>query len=578
MVGKQLFSRLKAWQGNAALLLLILYPLLFIWQGLDFTDTGYLLTNYQQIFHDPASVEASFRIWLTNIIGGIWIFLFGNSLGLIGYRLAAVFLVYFTVYIAFLFLKPYLPRKTLIWGLFLAVIFINRSGFQFNYNSLTAFFYVCAAYFLSIGLQKNKNCFLFLSAFSLALNIFIRLPNLLGVSLVLGIFFDGYLKKTPFTGQLKRTLYFFSGYFLAILLVLFAMYLMGHLEGYLSAVQEASLMLLDRFGHHYSDRLVGVIFRLYKMVLMKIGLLIFGLLGIWILLTITSKFRSKLFQGGIIFGMTLTWIYFNHDFYRDWCGMVSFVLGILYICLFLSLFKREKNELRLISFTALVILVITPLGSADVLFNAVMGMYLAIPLSFNYLVTVKEMGNAGEMKLIKIIAVGLFVVFTMNSAYHFTYRDSTNRLEMVYGINHKMLKGVFTTKDRARIVQELLDVLPHYVQEGDYLLAYEYIPLVYFLTQTRPYLYNAWPMLFRPAKFERSLNRAFHDRPYLPVIIRARGSTENMNWPDTAGLSKDNYYLNEHRRIMDEFIRKNHYQIEWQNRFFEILLPSFKEE
>ena len=138
------------------LVLTIFYPLLFIWQGLDFTDTGFVLTNYQQIFINPDSIESTFRIWLSSILGGLWLYFFGDTLGLLGYRMAAVLLVYGTLYFSFLILRPHIRTKPLLFGLLLALIFVNRSGFSFNYNSLTAFFYVLAVFFFGQGAERKS--------------------------------------------------------------------------------------------------------------------------------------------------------------------------------------------------------------------------------------------------------------------------------------------------------------------------------------------------------------------------------------------------------------------------------------
>lgn len=86
-------------------IIIIIFPLLFIWQGLDFTDTGFYLTNYQQIFNDPKSIEYSFALWLTNIIGGLWVKVFGDSLGLLGVNIAGVLVLYLTIALTYLILR-----------------------------------------------------------------------------------------------------------------------------------------------------------------------------------------------------------------------------------------------------------------------------------------------------------------------------------------------------------------------------------------------------------------------------------------------------------------------------------------
>src|SRR6185503_16199319 len=54
------------------------WPWLFIWQGLDFTDQGYLLTSYRCFFRHPEVTEDAGSTWLTNLIGAVWDALFGK--------------------------------------------------------------------------------------------------------------------------------------------------------------------------------------------------------------------------------------------------------------------------------------------------------------------------------------------------------------------------------------------------------------------------------------------------------------------------------------------------------------------
>ncbi|KNZ69121.1 hypothetical protein Tfer_2225 [Thermincola ferriacetica] len=568
--------------------LLVFYPLLFIWQGLDFTDTGYVITNYQLIFSDPSSVEASFRIWLTDILGGIWGYFFGDTLGLLGYRIAAVLLVYATLYCSFKILQPYIERRYLYWGLFLALIFINRSGYLFNYNSLTAFFYVLAAYFFIDGLKSRENLKIFVAAFVLGLNIFIRLPNILGFFLVIAIFFYGYIRRDPISSQVKQALFFLSGYIAAVLLTLLAIYLLGHLDGYIAAFKGTFTMLKDPTGHHNSDKLINIFLRHHKTMAYVMGWIILGLTAVALVLTVTAKLGSRLLQFAVILAAAAATLYYFYDFCLDWVNMLMITLGSLNLGLVLLLWRGNltgagQQELRPVALVALLILILAPLGSNVALRNSIYGMYLAIPLVFAFCARIKEIKistgplglrvNKSELNLLKAVATLLFVFFTLQSAYYYTYRDASDRFKMAYPVQHERLKGVFTTRERAQVVQELLDELPHYVKEGDYLLAYEQISLVYFLTKTKPYLYSAWPMLYGPDKFREALEKAEKERPYLPVIVRAKGNTEDFDWPKSKSPLVQTVYHVENRKTMERFIREKQYKTVWQNSFFEILTP-----
>ena len=84
--------------------LLILYPILFMWQGLDVTDTGFALINAQQMFDAPSTIHYGFQFWLPNMVSGIWLHFFGDVFGLIGFKFASVLIVYATIFFTFLIL------------------------------------------------------------------------------------------------------------------------------------------------------------------------------------------------------------------------------------------------------------------------------------------------------------------------------------------------------------------------------------------------------------------------------------------------------------------------------------------
>ena len=65
------------------------------------------------------------------------------------------------------------------------------------------------------------------------------------------------------------------------------------------------------------------------------------------------------------------------------------------------------------------------------------------------------------------------------------YRDAP-AAELTATFSGGALAGIHSTPSRVRIVNHLLDELANRVKAGEFLLAYDEIPLVYFLTDTRP--------------------------------------------------------------------------------------------
>ena len=62
-------------------LLIFIYHVLVIFQGIDFNDEGFHVAFYQQIFNDPESVQYAFWGWLSGIVGGAFIENYFRSLG-----------------------------------------------------------------------------------------------------------------------------------------------------------------------------------------------------------------------------------------------------------------------------------------------------------------------------------------------------------------------------------------------------------------------------------------------------------------------------------------------------------------
>lgn len=144
---------------------------------------------------------------------------------------------------------------------------------------------------------------------------------------------------------------------------------------------------------------------------------------------------------------------------------------------------------------------------------------------------------------------------------------------MRFSIDHPQLKGVYTTKERAEVVQGVLDELRNWVRPGDYLLGYHTVSTLYFVTDTRPYLYNSWPFLYEPFQMRYYLERAQAERPNLPVAVRSKFSLQSFEWPTHKYINKS-YRYRENWKILEEFLESKKYRLMWENEIFEILVPE----
>jgi hypothetical protein len=353
-----------------------------------------------RVFDDPRSIETSSRIWLTNILGGLWVYLFGDSLGVAGYRLAGALLAYAALFLTYLALRHQVKKEYLFPGLFFAMVFIGRSGFVLNYNTLTAFFYVWSAYYLLTGLNNSKHHYLFISGAVLGLNMFIRLPNILGLMLGICILFHGYPDRAVISQLGRRVSLFLAGYGAAVLAVLAVMLFLGHLDSYLASFGETLVMLGENEGHHSSGRLTAALLDIYKISFLK-AVTVVGYLGILsgvlkLIGKLNRKLNSKLnctlsskfvHYGVITLAVLLPLVVYD-DFHRNWYGMVGVVSALLFLGLALNLARFHKLSGMTAddaipdrgscsaALAALIILLIVPVGSADGYVTSVYGCLL----------------------------------------------------------------------------------------------------------------------------------------------------------------------------------------------------------
>jgi hypothetical protein len=158
--------------------LLFAFQIVFIFQGIDLSDSGFYATFYQQIYKNPETAQYNFMFWFSGIVGGAVTWLF-PGLGLWGIRLAGVLVTTSTIIVTYNLLKRYLNPGYLKLGLLMVLLFINNNLKEVHYNDLSALLNMLTISFLFTGLKENKNWKLFVSGAFISLSTFTRLPNII---------------------------------------------------------------------------------------------------------------------------------------------------------------------------------------------------------------------------------------------------------------------------------------------------------------------------------------------------------------------------------------------------------------
>jgi hypothetical protein len=586
-------------------LFIFIFQLALIFQGLDLSDEGFLVTFYQQIFKHPDSVQYNFMFWLTGIIGGAYYKLFSFS-GLWGMRFGGVLITTGTAVVTYSLLKNFLNRNYLKLGIFLIILALNNDIKEINYNNISAFVYVTSIYFLFHGLREYSNGKLFTSGLFVSLNFFIRPPNILDLGLILAIVYYGYENKNHIKFITKQIIWFLAGFLMCTAMTLVIIYSLGHWELYSSATK--LLYKLSKGGPQKVDirnddyALLKLVYQLKANYLKSIFIAssIIGslLLGISFFTTFKRKFVlfnkiSRLMK--YLFILTILAIIFWGAI--DQYFVLYFYSGIIILAFILVLLTSVDLDTKLLLFCGCFIVVTYSFGSsAGILTAGRYSFWIGLPVTINYflnirsiknqltflrselnnslqiILTEKQLSVAKNILLIFLISEGLF------HSFYYPFFDKRSRLEMRYSVDNKMLKGIYTTKGRVEIMNSLLQESSKYIKKGDYVLAYDCIPLYHFITESVPYLHSPYPWLYEAEIFKSELALARVEKKNLPIVVMQKIKTigDGSKWPEqTLPTDYSQWDENQGRnKYMNEFLTENNYIEVWTNGFFKILVPN----
>lgn len=565
---------------------IIIYPLLLIWQGIDFSDEGFNLTNYQQIFNDPHCIALQFSCWLTNVIGGIWLHFFG-ALGLLGVRIGGTIIVWITVYLTYKIFKKDMNKTHILLGLFIAILLSNQYLSIIHYDNVSALFFVLTIYFLMKNVEDDER-FIYLAGAAAALNVFARFPNIMGILLLIPIFIYNHHNEKDIKFQMKQIFDFFIGFGLTAILVLLIMKVMGHYDLYINSIVE-----IFKAGGASAKANTHSVRNLIKLYWDNDSLMIITGAGFTVIIFLVSKLlcniKNKILL--IIFGIGLILLVL---FLVD-CRYAAIIGMLLFITFFYIIVGERNIRMKIISFMALLLLILLQVGTNVPTSIILYGIWIACPIlvSFllniwstnqciNFVIKIKEQQKTFSIKVtvqkfFSLVLIMIFICCSIYFDYGAAYRDSANRFTMRYTINNTYARGIFTTKDRAKTLNELLPNLSKYAKKDDYMIAGDSLSTLYYLTETKPYLYNTWTSL-DGFNYGDAMLKALNENKKLPVIVMQNVNTGDRNWPQAFNNKTENYGMSEKNlKVLKAFMQEYNYKSVWKNTNFEIFVSDNKE-
>ena len=144
------------WVDSLIGFMVVIYPFLFIWQGGDLTDTGFLAIHYQNVFRNLVEGVLPSKRFLTCLIGGIWMELFPSA-GILGLGLLSVLFIQGMLFCIYRVINELRCRRVLLLGLLCGEVFALRSSTMiFHYDFASAFFLILTVTFIKKNAEAKS--------------------------------------------------------------------------------------------------------------------------------------------------------------------------------------------------------------------------------------------------------------------------------------------------------------------------------------------------------------------------------------------------------------------------------------
>lgn len=549
--------------------ILFMYPLIGISEGADIGDTTYSLGNY--MFFDSMAGSWKYATFLANLTGYGLLKLAGGKMfvmnGLTSLFISAIALTVFYV------LRKRINVMILFIGEIIAICLCWCPS-VILYNYMTYLFFTMGALLLYKALTTDSRRYYVLAGLSLGINLFVRISNAIEVLLILALVYAFAIAREKIKFWISFGLCVL-GYVIGAGAGLLIMIITGGSSGFKKAI-EWMLSLTssgDNNGGYDLKTMVKVIVDNYlgnvkwfivTVVAIGLGVLVFKMLKGRIL--VLSKIGFALCVCILMYAYYRVGL-ISRDFYSNYC-MFRFlaIIDMLMICVYIYAIvsKHYIYEDKILAVIALLIILITPLGSNNHLFTIINSMFIVLPVAMHLCIMGFDgVSNCPEVFAVKAVCLGLItVMFICSLCFNMCYvfQDSLKGEARNTAIKlSSTMSGMKTNEKHAKALDELTQYMAG-KRESD-LMLYGNIPGVAYMLEMNVCIDTLWPDLdsYSYKDFDKQLNM-LSDKNDTPVIII---STEDFYDMSDSDSDKD--------KSLVQFILDNNYVKDYYNDEFVVL-------
>ena len=610
---KEFYIRYRKMIENILLpLVLLLYPMLKINQGIDVSDTTYSLSNFR--YFGQMNGTWMVATFLANAVGSLLMHLpFGDTLlGINFYTALIQALAALTVYFV---LRKKIPAPLVFTGEFMALgLCWCPSAILYNY--LTYLLLTAGILLLYGGVleqRENRRRWYFMAAgICLGANVAVRMPNVVQAALILAVWYGVWItgnnaaaektdqkqrRKLLHYRMIRSTVWCLDGYLIGFGVPLAIISIRYGLSAYPSMVQTMFAMTEKAADYKPSSMLTGM-FGDYGRGLLWMLFAGICMLGGWLLCGIRNRLENgeksihsiSIFRGlcqacyVAVFLILLRFYwgrgmfhfrYYAYDYGSVYYPVVLLLLVVLFTAIYCLIQKGVSLEQKVFALLVILEVFLTPLGSNNALHPIINNLFLVVP--FLLWVVYDRFGKPGGFVWKTPLCILLAFVMIQSIGFHmqFVFQDG------IWGEKRDTLittpakaAGVYTNPDNGELLEELAVYVEDTGLSGKEVILYGEIPGLGYLLDMPSALSTFWPDLdsYRMAEFERDMTAVEQHMEAggkAPVIILASSvaaylseDADAMNW---FGVEQEKLDADEKLKQIGAFMREFGYAEKFGN-------------
>lgn len=550
-------------------IVLFLYPLMKVNQGIDVSDTTYSLGNY--MFFNRLEGMWVISTYLSNVVGYVLTKLpFGDTL--LGMNIYTGLIVSALVLMVYQLLRKWMPEWIVFLGEMIAVGFMWIPT-TILYNYLTYVLFSIGALLLYKGLAEGKTKYLVIAGICLGCNALVRVANLAQMALIVTVWYYSFLQKETVQESVKKTGYCIAGYLIGIIPPFVGILVQFGFDGLLGMIQDLSAV--QNADEKYSIWIMAEMIKdAYVHTLKWLTFVVMGILLGMVMFYYKKEYlvlaKKVAYMGGIAVLLRFFWGrgMFSFRYYEDYSSMYEWGMMGLYLaffaCAYMLIGKGVSVQERLWGMVSLAIILITPLGSNTYTYQNINNLFVVAPITLYAFVKLFRRRYAAEKRVLHfpwkaMVAVlgGMILLQSVGFHSQFIFRDGmdgTPRDTVLY--TPRVVANMWTTQQTA---EDIGGLLTHMEQESNTEAVYfGECPGLTFLSGIPAAIGSSWPDLesYAVSQFEEELGE-ITGTP-LVVVRKVRNESEA--------------YL-EKKEILQDYMNANHYESVYENNGYTVYKP-----